>query len=109
MTYIIEFIAIGAFFLTLHYFTELTKIQKISISVAFLVIIIGATIYNGYISKEQEKILNTVLKFKQNKTIICNKIKVDSTNYTLSIGTYTFIGKKGTSRYGEMISASTCK
>jgi hypothetical protein len=53
--------------------------------------------------------LGAVLKFKQSKTIDCKGIDVNNSNYTLSIGTYTFIGKKDTPNYDQMISASTCK
>ena len=109
MTYILELIALGAFFAGLHYFTELTKSQKLSIICILLVVVVGATMYNSYTSKQQEKLLNVVLKFKQNKTIKCGDIEVNSSNYTLSIGTYTFIGKKGTPYYDEMVNASSCK
>ena len=36
-------------------------------------------------------------------------IDINNTDYTISIGTYTFIGKKDTPNYGQMISASTCE
>ena len=109
MTYIIELLAVVAFFFTLHYFTELTKAQKLSISSFLLAVVIGATLYNTYTSKEEQKLLDTVLKFKQHKTLMCDGVKVNSTNYTLSIGTYTFIGKKNTQHANEMVSASICQ
>ena len=108
MAYIFELMALGALFLGLHYFTELTKSQKISIFVSLLIVITGATLYNKYTSQQQEQLLKVVLKFKQNKTIKCGNIEINSSNYTLSVGTYTFIGKKGTPYYDEMIAASSC-
>jgi len=52
--------------------------------------------------------MQTIIKFNQNKTIVCDGIDVNTTNFSLSIGTYTFIGLKNTPNYGQMISASTC-
>jgi hypothetical protein len=51
----------------------------------------------------------TVTAFKQNKTVKCDGIDVNNKLYDLSTGTYTFIGRKNTPNYGQMISASSCK
>ena len=109
MAYIAGLIITGLFFLALHYFTELTKHQKVIASIAILAIISSAIAYNTYTSAQQEKMMAVVLKFKQNKTIKCGNVDVNSSNYTLSIGTYTFIGKKGTPNYAQMISVSSCE
>lgn len=109
MAYIAGLIIAGFFFLALHYFTELTKKQKTLITIVILVLILSAIAFNTYSSSQRDKMLNVVLKFKQDKTIKCNGIDVNNTNYTISIGTYTFIGKENTPNYGEMISASSCK
>jgi len=109
MGYIAGLVIAGMFFLSMHYFTELTKSQKVISSFIIFAIISLAVAYNTYTSAQQEKILNTVLKFNQNKTIKCNGIDVNNSNYTLSIGTYTFIGKKNTQNYGKMIGVSSCK
>ncbi len=60
-------------------------------------------------AQEQEKMLNIVTAFNQGKTVHCNGVAVNAKNYTLSIGTYTFIGKEKTPIYGQMISASSCE
>ena len=73
-----------------------------------LVIILSAISYNTYSSSQREDMLNAVRDFKQNKTIKCDGFDVNNTNFTLSIGTYTFIGKKDTPYYEQMISASKC-
>ncbi len=109
MAYLAGLIVTGLFFLTLHYFTELTKQQKIVATGITLAIILGAVAYNSYTATQQEKMLAVVLKFKQNKTVKCKDVDVNASNYTLSIGTYTFIGKKGTPNYAQMISASGCE
>ena len=109
MAYIGGLIIVGLFFLALHYFTELTKNQKIIISASLLGIILSAILYNNYMAQEQEKMLNIVTAFNQGKTVKCNGVDVNAKKYTLSIGTYTFIGKENTPIYGQMISASSCE
>ena len=109
MAYIAGLVLTALFFLALHYFTELSKAQKTTVTLLVLAIIMSAVAFNAYSSSQREQMLNAVLKFKQGKTIKCNTKEVNATNYTLSIGTYTFIGKKDTPNYAEMISASTCE
>ncbi len=109
MTYIAGLVIVGFFFLALKYFTELSKKQEIIIGAIITVLIFGAIAFNSYSTQQRESMLSAVLKFKQSKTINCNGIDINNSNYTLSIGTYTFIGKKDTPNYGQMVSASTCK
>ena len=109
MAYIAGLVIAGLFFLALHYFTEVSKSQKITITVVLLSVILGAILFNTYNSNQREEMLNAVLKFKQGKSITCNAQEVNATDYTLSIGTYTFIGKKDTPNYAQMISASSCE
>ncbi|WP_324170885.1 hypothetical protein [Sulfurimonas sp.] len=109
MAYIAGLIIAGLFFLALHYFTELTKKQKALITIIISVVVLSAIAFNIYSSSQREKMLTVVMKFNQNKTVKCNGIDVDNKNYTISIGTYTFIGKENTPNYGQMISASSCE
>ena len=109
MAYLAGLIITGLFFLALKYFSELTKKQEIIITIVVLSIIMGAIAFNSYSSAQREIMLNVVTKYKQGKTVLCNTIEVNSTNYSLSIGTYTFIGKENTPNYTQMISASTCQ
>ncbi|MCK9491076.1 MAG: hypothetical protein M0Q24_03215 [Sulfurimonas sp.] len=109
MAYIAGLVIVGLFFLVLHYFTELNKHQKIIITIVVFSIVLGAVTFNAYSNAKRDKMLNVVMKFNQGKTVNCNGVDVNSTNYTISIGTYTFIGKENTPNYGQMISASTCE
>lgn len=68
-----------------------------------------AIMYNEYTKQESQKVREAVLQFNQGKTIQCDGKEINSTNYTLSVGTYTFIGKQGTPNFEEMIGASSCK
>ena len=109
MAYIAGLVIVGLLFLSLHYFTELNKSQKLMISAIVLAIILSAVAFNAYSSSQRDKMLNVVLKFKQSKTVHCNGVDVNNSDYTLSTGTYTFIGKENTPNYGQMISASSCE
>ncbi|MDD2790401.1 MAG: hypothetical protein PHU40_07010 [Sulfurimonas sp.] len=109
MAYIAGLIILGLFFAVMHYFTELTKSQKATATGVILTIILLAIAYNAYTESKQEKMMQVVVKYNQGKTIICKGIDVNNTNYSLSIGTYTFIGLEKTPNYGQMISASTCE
>ena len=109
MAYIAGLVIVGFFFLALHYFTELTKSQKTIVTASVLVVVLSAIAYNAYSNSQRDKMLNVVMKFNQNKTVICNGIEINNSDYTISIGTYTFIGKENTPNYGQMISASDCE
>jgi hypothetical protein len=109
MAYIAGLIIVGLFFLILHYFTELTKHQKNLVTAIVLIVVLSAIAFNTYSGSQRDNMMAAINKYNQHKTIICNGVKVDDKNYSLSVGTYTFIGLKNTPGYGEMISAFTCK
>ncbi|MGE4420505.1 MAG: hypothetical protein AB7D38_11855 [Sulfurimonas sp.] len=109
MAYIAGLVVVGLFFLAMHYFTELTRSQKTVVTGVVLFIVLFAIAFNKYNDAKTQKMLDAVLKFNQNKTIICDGIEVNKENFTLSIGTYTFIGKENTPNRAQMISASKCE
>jgi hypothetical protein len=109
VAYILGLIVVGLFFLVLHYFTELTRQQKILVTIVVFAIVLSATLFNVYSNAQTEKMRGVEMRYNQHKTVKCNGIDVNDQNYTLSIGTYTFIGKVNTPNYGQMISASTCE
>jgi len=109
MAYLAGLVIVGLFFLSIKYFTQLTKKQEIIVTIITLLIVFGAIAFNSYSSSQRDQMTNVVLKFNQNKTVKCNGIDVNNSNYTLSIGTYTFIGKENTPNYAQMISVSSCE
>jgi hypothetical protein len=108
VSYLIGIALVVVFFLFLHLFSEVTKLQKIAFSATLLVVILGAIAYNQETTKQRDLMMQTIIKFNQNKTVVCDGIDINNTNFSLSIGTYTFIGLKDKPNYGQMISASTC-
>lgn len=108
MGYILGIIVVALLLLALHYFTELSTPQKLKISAIALLFISTAVFYNRYSEAKQNHMLAVATAFEQGKMLECNGEEVSTKNYTLSIGTYTFIGKKNTPIYGKMISAENC-
>ena len=109
MAYIIGIFVVLVLFLALRYFTSFNVSQQLTIAGVLLFIISVAIFYNTYKDQESQKVRNAVLKYNQGKTLLCDTREVNSSNYTLSIGTFTFIGKKGTPYFEEMIGASNCE
>ena len=109
MSYIFGFIIVALFFFALHYFTDFSNYQKATVTAILLAIVLSAISYNSYSNAQSKKMLEVVRIFEQNKTVKCKREDVNSTNYTLSIGTYTFIGKQNTPYFNQMISASKCE
>lgn len=109
MAYILGLVVVGLLFLSLHYFTELSKSQKLLVTLALFGIIFSAIAYNTYSNEQSQKLLDVVRAFNQDKTVKCNGVDVNNSNYSLSIGTYTFIGKPNTPYFNQMISASDCQ
>jgi preprotein translocase subunit YajC len=109
MAYILGLVIVIILFMVLHYFTELSKKEMfITISI-FLFLVFGAIYYNYIQNNQREAMLNVVISFKQGKNVTCHGDTINSKDYTISIGTYTFIGKKNTPNYGRMISVSECE
>ena len=109
MAYILGLVVVALFFLSMHYFTELNHKQKLATTALSLLIIFGAIAFNTYASSQRDTMMAVVTTFNQNKTVDCNGVKVNKKSYDLSTGTFTFIGRKITPNYGQMISASSCK
>jgi len=80
-----------------------------NIAVVILSILAVAVMYNEYTQQENQKVVDVALKYKQGKNLRCDGKDVNNTTYSLSIGTYTFIGRSGTPNADAMISASDCE
>ena len=65
--------------------------------------------FNEYSENQSKKILSIVMHFNQGKTISCEDVQVNNKEFTLSTGTYTFIGKEKTPHYSQMISLANCE
>ncbi|MDY0116085.1 MAG: hypothetical protein RBR59_00735 [Sulfurimonadaceae bacterium] len=109
MAYILGLIITGVFFLVLHYFTELNKKQKAIVTAIVAAMIAFGIIFNAYSDAQNKQRVEVSTKFQQGHTITCDGVDVNSTNFTMSTGTFTFIGKRETPFYGQMISGTECE
>lgn len=109
MGYLYALAFLALLFALLHYFTELNGKQKALVIFFLATAILGAYLYNIYANKEQERILQIVRDFQNGKNLTCKGKDVNSSFYTLSVGTYTFIGKENTSANADMVSVSSCQ
>jgi len=111
MGYAIALIIVGLLFAALHFFTELKAKEKMGIGIAMLVVVMFGVAFNAYNDSQRELMTSIELKFKQDKSVTCttNNIEVSQKNFTFSIGTHTFIGKKGSPHAGLMIDVRECQ
>jgi len=109
MSYLIGLAIVIFFFIILHYFTELDNKQKVMISIIVAAVIGGAYLYNKMSDAKRQHILDIVLRYEQGKTVKCEGTEVNTTMYSYSVGTQTFIGRESTENYGRMVDASVCQ
>ncbi len=109
MSYILAVVTVLALFVGLHFLSKLKIVQKISISIALLVVILFAIAYNSYSDRAAEQVRDVILKYQQGKLIECSNIEVNSTNFTYSKGTKSFLAKEHTPHAGLIIDAEQCR
>ncbi len=109
MSYILGIAVVIIFFAALHYFTELNHTQKTGITVGFIFLIGGMYAYNVMGKNAREHTNAIILQYNQGKTVKCEGMDVNKTNFSLSVGTQTFIGREGTEHYARMFSAAECQ
>lgn len=109
MAYLYGLIIATLFFGVMHFFTELDLKQKALSTLLTLSLVMGALYYNSVQNEKAAHIRDVMLRFNQNITLDCGGLEVNSTNFTLSVGTQTFIGKKESRAPGKMVAASDCR
>jgi len=109
VAYILGLLIVGLFFTVMHFYTELNAKQKLTATIVVLLFVMGAIFYNTLQSAKADHIRAVMLHFNQGKNIKCDEIDVTKINFTLSIGTQTFIGKPESTHAGKMIQASGCE
>ena len=109
MAYALGLVVVFIFFGVMHFFTELNAKQKLMATSFVALFVVSAMAYNFLQANAREHLNSIVLQFKQAKSVQCQGVDVNSSNFTLSLGTYVFIGKKGSERAGQMLPASECE
>jgi ADP-ribosylglycohydrolase len=109
MSYLYVVAVIVLLYAVMHFFTEMTHRQKLSVASAMLLVIAAALVYNHLTDASQEHVRAVILKFNQHQTLECGGRKVDDKSFTLSVGTQSFIANQGTPYAGQIINASGCR
>lgn len=109
MAYIYGLIIVALFFAVMHFFTELDLKQKAGATVLTLSFVMGALYYNTLQDEKAEHLRDVMLRFNQGKSLQCDGLEVDKNNFSLSVGTQTFIAREQTPYSGKMVAASECE
>lgn len=105
--YLVVFIAL--LYAVMHFFTQMSHRQKLQVSAGLLLVVAAAAAWNGYTDRKQAHVRSVILKFNQHKRLECAGVEVDDRNYTLSIGTQSFIAKAGSPHAGQIFDAAGCQ
>lgn len=109
MSYLYIVAIIALFYGLMQFFTEMTHRQKLQVSAVVLLVVVSAVAYNRMTDKEQVHVRGMILKFNQHETLDCGGIEVNDANFTLSVGTQSFIANEGTPYAGRIINAAGCR
>jgi ADP-ribosylglycohydrolase len=109
MSYLYALAVIGLLYLAMHFFTELTHRQKLAVSGVLILIVAAAALYNRSVERRQAYVRQMILNFNQHFTLECRGVEVSDKEFTLSVGTQSFIGNEGTPHAGEIFAASECE
>jgi hypothetical protein len=109
VAYLFGLIVVAFLLVVLHYFTELDARQKGGAVLVLALLVGGAIAYNNYTNAQSAHVRNIEMRYGQGETIVCDGIEVNASNFSLSIGTQTFIGKEGSGHYNRMFRISECR
>ncbi|MHC3994097.1 hypothetical protein ACXWTF_04665 [Thiomicrolovo sp. ZZH C-3] len=109
MSYVYIVAVIALLYAGMHFFTELSHRQKLSMAGVVLLIIMGAVAWNRSVDAQQEHVRAVILKFNQHQTLECRGVEVNDRTFTLSVGTQSFIANAGTPHAGQIFDAAGCR
>ena len=109
MAYILGLVIVALFFGVMHFFTELNVKQKVTATVLVLAFVMGALFYNNLQSTNAQHVRDVMLRYNQGQNLKCGELDVTKVNFSLSVGTQTFIGRQESPHAGKMIAASECE
>lgn len=109
MAYGLWFGIVIALFVIMHYFTELNGRQKGVISLIAAVLIAGAIAYNIQSDREREQVSAIELKYQRGETVVCQGTEINSTTFSYSVGTQSFVGNKGTPHFQQIYNVRECE
>jgi len=109
MAYLFGIALLLLLFVVLHFFTEISLKQKLATVSIIGGLVLGAYLYNLNSENRRLHLEGVLLEFMHNKTISCNGLDVNNSQFSYSSGTQTFIGLKESKMSGRLISLDTCQ
>jgi len=109
MAYLFGILLLLLLFVVLHFFTEISLKQKLTTVLTLGVLVLGAYLFNQSSENRRLHLEGVLLEFMHDKTISCNGIDVNNSQFSYSSGTQTFIGLKESKMSGRLISLDTCQ
>jgi len=109
MAYIFGLVIVLLFFGVMHFFTELNVKQKVTATLLVLSFVMGALFYNNLQNDNAAHLRDVMLRYNQGQQLKCGDLDVTNSDFSLSVGTQTFIGRKEGPYAGKMIAASDCE
>lgn len=88
--------------------SNLTKKQIVLVYSGVAVLIVILMFFTIKQTDNQNTNLDVMKAFQRGETVICDSIEVDSSDYTLVIGTLNFVGKNGTDVAGRVFKIENC-
>ncbi len=109
MLYLFGILLLILLFVVLHFFTEIPLREKLIVSGLLAAVILGAYLFNQSSEKRRVHLEGVLLNYTHGKTISCNNIDVNNSEFSYSSGTQTFLGKKESQMFGRIISLDQCQ
>ncbi len=109
MAYMFGLVIVLLFFGVMHFFTELNVKQKVAATLIVLFFVMGALFYNNIQNENAAHLRDVMLRYNQGHQLKCGDLDVTKEDFSLSVGTQTFIGRKEGQYAGKMIAASDCE
>lgn len=109
MAYLFGLLVVALFFGVMHFFTELNVKQKLVATLLFLAFVMGALFYNTLQNNNAAHVRDVMLRYNQEQTLQCSGLEVSKADFSLSVGTQTFIGRPESRHAGKMVTASECE
>lgn len=109
MSYLYVLALIGVLYGVMHFFTEMTHRQKLTVTAVLIAFVAAAALYNSSVDRQQAYVRQMILNFNQHFTLQCRGVEVSDKEFTLSVGTQSFIGNEGTEHAGEIYPAAECE
>ncbi len=109
MIYFYIVLALFLAYVALHRFTDLKTEHKIFSALLIAALVAAFYLFETHNTKQQERNLELTFHFEHNGTLECGSRLVHKRLYNYSVGGHSFLGKKHTRVFGQIIPIDSCE